>query len=130
MPFTDIVRRDKADNWWMRFHDRALNLKWKKGTKRADKSNAIDLLCSSLVPEEGIEREDFERHFEEAPQLFTLEERRAFLKTLQDVSVSSDAFVSVYTTPYSGWQLQLHPWLSNYDFGCNLHSLLEHIPEP
>ncbi|KAK5284969.1 bifunctional phosphoribosylaminoimidazolecarboxamide formyltransferase/IMP cyclohydrolase, partial [Cryomyces antarcticus] len=30
---------DKADNWWMRFHERALNIKWKKGTKRPDKSN-------------------------------------------------------------------------------------------
>lgn len=25
---------DKADNWWMRFHERAMNIKWKKGTKR------------------------------------------------------------------------------------------------
>lgn len=25
---------DKADNWWMRFHDRVTHIKWKKGTKR------------------------------------------------------------------------------------------------
>ncbi|KAK5689148.1 bifunctional phosphoribosylaminoimidazolecarboxamide formyltransferase/IMP cyclohydrolase, partial [Elasticomyces elasticus] len=37
---------DKADNWFMRFHDRVLGIKWKQGTKRADKANAIDLLCS------------------------------------------------------------------------------------
>ncbi|KAF2660254.1 AICARFT/IMPCHase bienzyme [Lophiostoma macrostomum CBS 122681] len=85
---------DKADNWWMRFHERALSLKWKKGTKRASKSNAIDLLCSGLVPREGIERADFEAHFEEGqvPQVFTHEERALWLAKLQGVAVSSDAF--------------------------------------
>jgi phosphoribosylaminoimidazolecarboxamide formyltransferase/IMP cyclohydrolase len=28
---------DKADNWWMRFHERTLGLKFKKGVKRAEK---------------------------------------------------------------------------------------------
>lgn len=28
---------DKADNWWMRFHERTLGLKFKKGVKRPDK---------------------------------------------------------------------------------------------
>ncbi len=76
----------------MRFHDRSLNLKWKKGTKRPEKSNAIDLLCSGLVPEEGIEREDWEHAFEEVPKIFSQEERRDWLKQLKDVAVSSDAF--------------------------------------
>ena len=84
----------KADNWHMRFHERALNLVFKKGVKRPDKSNAIDLLCSGLVPEDGFEREEFDRMFEEAPQPFTSDERKAFLKTLKGVSVCSDAFVS------------------------------------
>ncbi|KAF2243303.1 AICARFT/IMPCHase bienzyme [Trematosphaeria pertusa] len=85
---------DKADNWWMRFHERTLNLKWKKGTKRPSKSNAIDLLCGGLVPDSGIEREDFESHFEEGqvPQSFTAEERKAWLQKLQGVALSSDAF--------------------------------------
>ncbi|KAF2268996.1 AICARFT/IMPCHase bienzyme [Lojkania enalia] len=85
---------DKADNWWMRFHERTLNLKWKKGTKRPSKSNAIDLLCSGLVPETGIEREDFESNFEEGqvPQIFSPEERKAWLEKLDGVAVSSDAF--------------------------------------
>ena len=34
---------DKADCWWLRFHPRVLGAKWRKGTKREDKSNAIDL---------------------------------------------------------------------------------------
>ena len=85
---------DKADNWWMRFHERALNLKWKKGAKRPDKSNAIDLLCSGLVPKSGVEREDFARHFEEVPRPFEAEEREAWLAKLGEVAISSDAFVS------------------------------------
>lgn len=85
---------DKADNWWMRFHERTLALKWKKGTRRADKSNAIDLLCSGQVPKAGKEKEEFEAHFEEVPERFTDEERQAWLGQLSDVSLSSDAFVS------------------------------------
>ncbi|KKY16722.1 putative imp cyclohydrolase [Diplodia seriata] len=83
---------DKADNWWMRFHERTLGLKFKKGTKRPDKSNAIDLLCSGSVPESGPEREDFENFFEEVPKTFTKEERAEWLSKLGEVAVSSDAF--------------------------------------
>ncbi|MCJ1387896.1 bifunctional phosphoribosylaminoimidazolecarboxamide formyltransferase/IMP cyclohydrolase [Xylographa bjoerkii] len=83
---------DKADNWWMRFHERALDLRWKKGTKRPDKSNAIDMLCSGQIPKEGIEKEDYEKNFEEVPKNFSEEEREIWLKKLSDVAVSSDAF--------------------------------------
>lgn len=87
---------DKADNWWMRFHERALHLKWKKGTKRPDKSNAIDMLCSGQVPRtNGIEKELFESYFEEVPQSFSEEEREVWLSKLSEVAVSSDAFVSL-----------------------------------
>lgn len=97
---------DKADNWWMRFHERTLNLKFKKGTKRPDKSNAIDMLCSGQVPATGFEREDFEAKFDEVPKLFTAEERLAWLSKLSEVAVSSDAFFpfidNVYRVGRSG----------------------------
>ncbi|KAL8734750.1 MAG: hypothetical protein Q9181_003090 [Wetmoreana brouardii] len=83
---------DKADNWWMRFHERALNLKWKKGTKRPDKSNAIDMLCSGQLPKSDVEKRDYERNFEEVPKPFTSEEREEWLSHLRGVAVSSDAF--------------------------------------
>lgn len=89
---------DKADNWWMRFHERVLNIKWKKGTKRPDKSNAIDLLVSGELPKSGAEREAFEAIFEKVPPAFTDEEREAWMKQLKDVCVSSDAFVR--STPF------------------------------
>ncbi|KAI1082785.1 AICARFT/IMPCHase bienzyme [Whalleya microplaca] len=83
---------DKADNWWLRFHPRVLGIKWKKGTKRPDKSNAIDLLVSGELPKSGPEREAFESVFDEVPAAFTEEERNDWLSKLGEVSVSSDAF--------------------------------------
>ncbi|KAH0595894.1 hypothetical protein MHUMG1_06444 [Metarhizium humberi] len=97
---------DKADNWWMRFHERVLNIKWKKGTKRPDKSNAIDLLVSGELPKSGAEREAFEAIFEKVPPAFTDEEREAWMKKLKNVCVSSDAFFpfidNVFRTSRSG----------------------------
>lgn len=85
----------REDNWWMRFHERTLNIKWKKGTKRPEKSNAVDMLCSGQVPPKSpFEVEDYERNFEEVPQPFSTEEREAWLSKLDGVVVSSDAFVS------------------------------------
>lgn len=85
---------DKADIWWMRQHPRVLSLKWKKGTKRPEKSNAIDLLVTGQIPEGGQEKEQFEGVFEEVPAPFTKEERKEWMSQLTDVACSSDAFVS------------------------------------
>ncbi|KAI4086208.1 MAG: hypothetical protein LQ344_007755 [Seirophora lacunosa] len=83
---------DKADNWWMRFHERAMNIKWKKGTKRPDKSNAIDMLCSGQLPKSDVEKADYEKNFEEVPTPFSPKERSEWLSHLKGVAVSSDAF--------------------------------------
>jgi len=85
---------DKADIWWMRQHPRVLSLKWKKGTKRPEKSNAIDLLVTGQIPEGGQEKEQFEGVFEEVPAPFSKEERKEWMSQLTDVACSSDAFVS------------------------------------
>lgn len=90
---------DKTDNWWMRFHERVLNIKWKQGTKRADKSNAIDLLCSGQTPRNDAEKVEYERVFAEVPAPFTQEERDAWLSQLTNVAVSSDAFVCLPPRP-------------------------------
>ncbi|KAK4697965.1 phosphoribosylaminoimidazolecarboxamide formyltransferase / IMP cyclohydrolase, partial [Lecanoromycetidae sp. Uapishka_2] len=69
-----------------------VNLKWKKGTKRPDKSNAIDMLCSGETPKSAIERADYEKNFDIVPEPFTQDDRDAWLKHLSGVVVSSDAF--------------------------------------
>ncbi|RPB24849.1 AICARFT/IMPCHase bienzyme [Terfezia boudieri ATCC MYA-4762] len=84
---------DKADNWWLRQHPRVLGLKFKKGTKRPDKSNAIDLFVTGQAPkEDGLEKDMYEKVFEEVPVELTHEEKREWLNKLDDVAVSSDAF--------------------------------------
>jgi phosphoribosylaminoimidazolecarboxamide formyltransferase/IMP cyclohydrolase len=94
----------------MRFHERVIGIKWKQGTKRADKSNAIDLLCSGQTPRTDAETAEYERVFEEVPAPFTQEEREAWLEKLGEVAVSSDAFVS---TPLS---YHIHPSVANANY--------------
>ncbi|KAI5810159.1 cytidine deaminase-like protein [Peziza echinospora] len=84
---------DKADNWWFRQHPRVLSLKFKKGTKRPDKSNAIDLFVTGQVPQEaGLEKELYEAIFEEVPAELTVQEKKEWLAQLDGVAISSDAF--------------------------------------
>ncbi|QSZ35343.1 hypothetical protein DSL72_008213 [Monilinia vaccinii-corymbosi] len=97
---------DKADNWWLRFHPRVLGIKWKTGTKRPDKSNAIDLLVSGELPKSGPEREGYEGFFDEVPAEFTEKEREEWMSKLTQVAISSDAFFpfidNVYRAARSG----------------------------
>lgn len=82
---------DKADNWWLRQHPKVLGLKFTKATKRADRSNAIDVYVRGAVGRD-MDLEAFNRCFEVAPEPFTLEERNEWISKLTGVSVSSDAF--------------------------------------
>lgn len=92
---------DKADTWWMRQNPRVLGLKFKKGTKRPEKSNAIDLLVTGQIPEEGKEKEMFEAVFDEVPAPFSKQERKEWMAQLKDVCCSSDAFVSILSYIYT-----------------------------
>ncbi|KAK7687760.1 Bifunctional purine biosynthesis protein ade10 [Cerrena zonata] len=81
----------KADLWWLRHHARVLALPFKKGVKRAEKANAIDLYVSGELLEGG-EKAQWEGLFESIPEPFTAEERVAHAKQLDGVACSSDAF--------------------------------------
>lgn len=98
---------DKADNWWLRQHPKVQAFKWAKGTKRPDKSNAIDLYVSNNIPEsDSPERQDYESKFTEIPEPLTSQERKEWLSKLTDVALSSDAFFpfsdNVYRAVKSG----------------------------
>ncbi|KAG2226162.1 hypothetical protein INT45_003307 [Circinella minor] len=82
---------DKADNWWLRHHPKVLAFNFKKGTKRADKSNAIDLYVINEIGE-GDERKAWEASFETIPEPLTAEERKEWMAQLKDTVCSSDAF--------------------------------------
>uniref|UniRef100_A0A1I7Y195 Bifunctional purine biosynthesis protein ATIC n=1 Tax=Steinernema glaseri TaxID=37863 RepID=A0A1I7Y195_9BILA len=82
---------EKAANWWMRQHPRVLALPWKPTVKRAERSNAIDVLVSGVLGRE-ISVAAWNENFTAPVEPFTEEERRQWLQQLQDVVVSSDAF--------------------------------------
>ena len=70
-----------------------LALPFKKGVKRAEKANAIDLFVSGEVFESsGREKEQWEAQFETAPAPLSAEEKREWLAQLEGVACSSDAF--------------------------------------
>lgn len=81
----------KADLWWLRHHSRVLSLPFKKGVKRAEKANAIDLFVAGEVLEGG-EKAQWESLFEGPVKALNAEEKVKHLKELDGVACSSDAF--------------------------------------
>lgn len=82
---------DKANNWWLRHHPRVLNMKFKKGVKRAEMSNCIDNFVGDTVGKD-METSHFASHFDVVPSPLTNQEREDWIKTLKHVALSSDAF--------------------------------------
>ena len=81
----------KADNWFLRQCPKVLNLPFKENIRRADRDNAIDLYIGEEymdVLADGA----WEKVFTEKPEVFTKEEKRAWLDQMQDVALGSDAF--------------------------------------
>lgn len=97
---------DKADNWWFRQHPKVLGMKWAKGVKRPEKSNAIDLYVTGQIPVDEPEKSEYESKFAELPVPLTAEERKDWMARLKDVALSSDAFFpfpdNVYRAVRSG----------------------------
>lgn len=81
----------KADLWWLRYHPRVLALPFKKGIKRAEKANAIDLYVSGEELEGG-EKAQWESLFEGPVEPLSVDEKKEWAKKLDDVTCSSDAF--------------------------------------
>nr|XP_023013134.1 bifunctional purine biosynthesis protein PURH-like [Leptinotarsa decemlineata] len=82
---------EKADNWWLRQHPRVIGMKFKKGVKRAEISNAIDNFVNGNVGKD-MSRVVFESMFEEVPVDLNQEERAAWQTQLSGVALGSDAF--------------------------------------
>ena len=81
----------KADNWFLRQAPQVLNLQFVDGIKRADRDNAIDLYIGEEymdVLADGV----WENTFKVKPEVFTREEKRAWLDQLTGVALGSDAF--------------------------------------
>jgi len=82
---------DKVNNWWLRHHPRVTGMVFKKGVKRAEQSNAIDLFVNGTVGQD-VDKASWAAMFENPPELLTEDERKAWIKELRGVALSSDAF--------------------------------------
>lgn len=81
----------KADNWFLRQAPQVLNLQFIDTLGRADRDNAIDVYIGDEymdVLTDGA----WEKIFKVKPEVFTREEKRAWLDKLQEVTLGSDAF--------------------------------------
>ena len=81
----------KADTWFLRQCDKVLDLPFKEGLGRVGRDNVIDGYINQNeedVCADGI----WENYFTEKPEPFTAEEKKAYLATVSDVALGSDAF--------------------------------------
>ena len=81
----------KADNWFLRQSPKVLGLQFVDGIGRADRDNSIDLYIGEDymdVLAEGA----WQKIFKVKPEVFTREEKRAWLDQMSDVALGSDAF--------------------------------------
>ena len=81
----------KADNWLLRQCPKVMNLPFIDGIRRADRDNAIDVYIGEEymdVLAEGA----WQKVFKTKPEVFTREEKRAWLDQMDGVTLGSDAF--------------------------------------
>jgi phosphoribosylaminoimidazolecarboxamide formyltransferase / IMP cyclohydrolase len=81
----------KADNWFLRQCPKVLDLQFVDGIRRADRDNAIDVYIGEEymdVLADGA----WEKIFKVKPEVFTRDEKRAWLDQMKGVTLGSDAF--------------------------------------
>ena len=81
----------KADNWFLRQSPQVLELPFKEGIGKPDRDNAIDLYMGEDYMD-VLEDGKWQNIFTKRPDVFTAEEKRAWLDKNTDVALGSDAF--------------------------------------
>ena len=120
----------KADNWYLRQCPKVLDLPFADSITRAERDNAIDVYIGNEymdVLEEGA----WQKVFTRKPEVFTAEEKRAWLDGLRGVTVGSDAFFpfsdNVERAHKSGVEYIVQPGGSVRDedviAACNKHGI-------
>ena len=82
---------NKADNWYLRQHEKVLSLPFKADIRRPDRDNTIDVYISDDYMDVLADGE-WQKYFTTCPEPLSREEKRAWLDTLTGVSLGSDAF--------------------------------------
>ena len=81
----------KADTWFLRQHEKVLNLPFLPTLGRAERNNVIDGYINKNeedVCADGV----WQKYFTEQPEALSAEEMRAYLSSVSGVSLGSDAF--------------------------------------
>ena len=82
----------KADNWWLRQSPQVLGLQFIDDIRRADRDNAIDVYMSPDEYMDVLAEGQWQKFFKVKPEVFTAEEKRAWLDQNTGVCLGSDAF--------------------------------------
>lgn len=82
---------NKADNWFLRQHEKTLNLPFKPEVGRPERDNAIDVYISDEY-EDVIGDDVWQNMFTQQPEPLTREEKKAYLYAQTGVALGSDAF--------------------------------------
>ncbi len=82
---------NKADNWYLRQHEKVLSLPFKPGIRRPDRDNAIDVYISDEY-EDVLADGAWQNVFTQRPEPLTAAEKKAWIAGQSGVTVGSDAF--------------------------------------
>ena len=82
---------NKADNWWLRQSPQVLGLQFVDDIRRPDRDNAIDVYISDEY-EDVLAEGTWQNIFKVKPEVFTREEKKAWLAKNDNVALGSDAF--------------------------------------
>ena len=81
----------KADNWFLRQSPQVLGLQFVDGIGRADRDNSIDLYIGDDYMD-VLADGTWQKIFKVKPEVFTADEKRAWLDQMSGVALGSDAF--------------------------------------
>ena len=81
----------KADNWFLRQSPQVLGLQFVDGIGRADRDNSIDLYIGEDYMD-VLADGTWQKIFKVKPEVFTANEKRAWLDQMSGVALGSDAF--------------------------------------
>ena len=81
----------KADTWFLRQHDKVLNLPFKDTLGRADRDNVVDGYINKNE-EDVCADGNWQKYFTCQPEPLTDDEAKAFLASCNNVALGSDAF--------------------------------------
>ena len=81
----------KADTWFLRQHDKVLSLPFRSDLGRPERDNVVDGYINQNE-EDVCADGNWQKYFTKKPKPFTREEQAAYLATIDNVALGSDAF--------------------------------------